>query len=468
MGDIGSAIVAAINGATSSGGFTGEYSYTAGANQLTIYSSVFAGPLTISYGPSTGGGLGASSSGAAVSATGYSTDNGQVAKVAITGTGITSPLIVAAQTATTTAATGNGSTFTGPTGTAVSGMGFALSYGTTSVTTSGGPTTVPTNTSGTTTSATVTVSGSDTLTLNGVAINLNAQNAGTLNQAIATINQNTSQTNVSASADATGTYLVLTATKLGGSNFSVAETGGNIGINNSTAFNQNAQNLEANIYDDQGNQLGGTIIGSGAGGNVIQATPTSTVDYGGADGLTFTMNYLNAAVNGVANTMSVSTPGGTSSVYSGTISLTNSLVYQIGPNANQTASLSLQKMTADQLGQNVSGLSNPNTTSLADINVTTASGAQDALQVIDAAISQVSSAQATLGAFQNNTLEATSNNLNTAMQNTSAAQSTIRDTDYAAETANFTQSQVLVQAGTTVLSNANATSQLILNLLKGT
>ena len=57
-------------------------------------------------------------------------------------------------------------------------------------------------------------------------------------------------------------------------------------------------------------------------------------------------------------------------------------------------------------------------------------------------------------------------NLQTTLTNTTAAQSVIRDTDFAAETANFTKDQVLVQAGTTVLTNANATAQLILNLLK--
>ncbi len=71
-----------------------------------------------------------------------------------------------------------------------------------------------------------------------------------------------------------------------------------------------------------------------------------------------------------------------------------------------------------------------------------------------------------MGAFQSETLDAQSANLQTTLQNTSAAQSVIRDTDYAAETASFAREQVFAQAGTTVLSNANATSQLILNLIR--
>ena len=67
---------------------------------------------------------------------------------------------------------------------------------------------------------------------------------------------------------------------------------------------------------------------------------------------------------------------------------------------------------------------------------------------------------------QSNTLESTANNLRATLENTTAAESVIRDTDFAAETANFTKSQVLMQVGTTVLQQANATSQLVLNLLK--
>ena len=69
-------------------------------------------------------------------------------------------------------------------------------------------------------------------------------------------------------------------------------------------------------------------------------------------------------------------------------------------------------------------------------------------------------------AFQANTLQSTADNLQSTLQNTTAAESVIRDTDFAAEMANFTKDQVLMQVGTTVLSQANQTSQLVLGLLK--
>lgn len=115
----------------------------------------------------------------------------------------------------------------------------------------------------------------------------------------------------------------------------------------------------------------------------------------------------------------------------------------------------------------MSGLSNANTTDLSKIDITTQAGAQDAIKVVDAAISQVSNLRGKLGAFQSNTLESNARNLSATLENTTAAESVIRDTDFASEIANFTRLQTQVQAGSTVLGNANQTSQLIAQLLRG-
>ena len=93
-----------------------------------------------------------------------------------------------------------------------------------------------------------------------------------------------------------------------------------------------------------------------------------------------------------------------------------------------------------------------------------ATGASDAIKAIDAAIKSVSSQRADLGAIQNR-FEHTVNNLNTAIENTTASESRIRDTDMAAEMTNFTRSQVLTQAGTSMLAQANQSTQSILKLL---
>ena len=96
--------------------------------------------------------------------------------------------------------------------------------------------------------------------------------------------------------------------------------------------------------------------------------------------------------------------------------------------------------------------------------VSTQAAAQASLDKIDAAISSVSTARGGLGAIQNR-LQSTINNLQVAVENTSAANSRIVDVDVAAETANMTRAQILTQAGVSVLSQANQNPQLALKLL---
>lgn len=91
-------------------------------------------------------------------------------------------------------------------------------------------------------------------------------------------------------------------------------------------------------------------------------------------------------------------------------------------------------------------------------------GAQDALSNLDAAIEKVSSQRAILGSLQNR-LVSTSNNLQTSAENLSAANSRIRDVDYAEETAKQTRNQILSSAGTSVLAQANMSTQSALKLI---
>jgi flagellin len=140
----------------------------------------------------------------------------------------------------------------------------------------------------------------------------------------------------------------------------------------------------------------------------------------------------------------------------------NSLVFQVGANKGQTVSIGVNSVASKGLGI---GVEDNSFTNLSEINVQSAQGAQDALGVLDASIDEISNLRGTLGAFQANTLESTANNMRTTLENTVNAESVIRDTDFAEEISNFTNSQVLVQAGTSVLSSANQSSQLILSLL---
>ena len=98
--------------------------------------------------------------------------------------------------------------------------------------------------------------------------------------------------------------------------------------------------------------------------------------------------------------------------------------------------------------------------------ISTASAATSAMTAIDNALDQVNSARATFGAMQNR-FESVISNLKVAAENQTAAKSRIMDADFAQETANLTRAQILQQAGTAMLAQANAAPQGVLSLLRG-
>jgi len=101
---------------------------------------------------------------------------------------------------------------------------------------------------------------------------------------------------------------------------------------------------------------------------------------------------------------------------------------------------------------------------IADIDITTVAGAEAALKAVDNAIGAVASQRATLGAIQNR-MDSTVSNLSITSNNLSAANSRIQDADFAAETAELSRTQVLQQAGISILAQANAAPQQVLSLL---
>ncbi|GAB3467705.1 flagellin [Kineococcus endophyticus] len=103
---------------------------------------------------------------------------------------------------------------------------------------------------------------------------------------------------------------------------------------------------------------------------------------------------------------------------------------------------------------------------LGTLNLSTQSGAASAIATIDTALKTVSSARASIGALQNR-FEHVINSVNVAVENLTASESAIRDTDMAKEMTKFTRSQILSQAGTSMLAQANSASQNVLTLLRG-
>jgi flagellin len=102
---------------------------------------------------------------------------------------------------------------------------------------------------------------------------------------------------------------------------------------------------------------------------------------------------------------------------------------------------------------------------LSDVNLTEGSQASKALSMIEVVITQITTQRGKLGALQANTLETGLNSLRSAYENLKAAESTVRDVDFAEESANFTRNTILVQSATAMLAQANQLPQSVLKLL---
>jgi len=138
-----------------------------------------------------------------------------------------------------------------------------------------------------------------------------------------------------------------------------------------------------------------------------------------------------------------------------TVNANNSLSLQIGSDnkTDQTVSLSVADMSSSGLGVD-------------NVSVATQADAKTAIDTIKAAINTVSATRADLGALQNR-LEHTTNNLSTMSENLTSAESNIRDVDMSDEYVQYSKNQILSQAATAMLSQANTQPQNVLTLLKG-
>jgi flagellin len=118
------------------------------------------------------------------------------------------------------------------------------------------------------------------------------------------------------------------------------------------------------------------------------------------------------------------------------------------------------------INQGATGQQQSSLSSVEDLDVGTAIGAQQAIDVVDGAISYIDAQRASLGAVQNR-LQSTIANLANVSENAAGSRSRIRDTDFAIETAELTKNQILQQAGTSILAQANQLPQAALSLLGG-
>jgi flagellin len=276
--------------------------------------------------------------------------------------------------------------------------------------------------------------GAGSFSLNGVTFTTDATT--TAAQLVDKVNQASGQTGVTARYDTANTRITFESVAWG--------SGGTI-----------------NVADANGVVLAAAGSTSATGTNALatvgvgSTTALFTGSLNGNGGLTLS--------DADGNTVSLTQAGNAISVTNATVGqvLVGSSQFQIGANAGQTTNLSLGNFAASQLGGGVvSGVT------LANLDLTSSSGATNALKVIDAAIDQVTKARGSIGNFQRNVMESNIRSLGVARENLAATESTIRDTDVAAEMTNFTKQQILQQAGMSVLSQANAAPQSVLSLLR--
>ncbi|MDK9725894.1 MAG: flagellin [Sterolibacteriaceae bacterium MAG5] len=222
----------------------------------------------------------------------------------------------------------------------------------------------------------------------------------------------------------------------------IHETGANIVISDfthSAGSVPNSSNISGTDASLKVTGLTSKVDGSGAISTV--ATTATTLHYGGvvasgADSTVVggTLSFKGSGAFDVMSSMggsSVNLKGGNSSLFSNDANVTNASAFS----------------------------------SINGVDVSTVAGANNAISVIDAALTQVNSIRSALGAVQNR-MQTTISNLTAGSENITAARSRIQDADFAQETANLTRAQILQQAGVAMLAQANQLPQMVLSLLK--
>ena len=174
------------------------------------------------------------------------------------------------------------------------------------------------------------------------------------------------------------------------------------------------------------------------------------IEYAGDKEVSF--SFGEATVNGLTGT--TATKLGLTNKQSASATSNKGIELQIGANEGQTMEFTIDDMSAAALG--VDGNK---------VDLATQDGAQKATTTIDAAIKKVSAQRSKLGAVQNR-LEHTIANLDTASENTQTSESRIRDTDMAEEMVAYSKNNILLQAGQSMLAQANQSNQGVLSLLQ--
>jgi len=304
------------------------------------------------------------------------------------------------------------------------------------------------------------VLGTDDLTLNGVSIG--ASTTAATNETAASLaahlNTYSSSTNVQATASSQVT-LNMSTTNVGDTYSTVATASDTMTVNGVVTTLTANMTMAAMVTQFNTDHAATGIVATADNGGLVltselgdtigvqESTVLNIASYTLADGSTQAIGAVNTNIDFFGNLKLVNTAGG-------------DVKFDTGSQTDAELTTTLAK-----LGMTLQGDASAASTSGAAVSVATSASASAAITAIDAALEKVFQSRGDLGAFQNR-LDHTVSNLRNVSENTSFSKSQIQDTDFATESANLAKAQVLQQAGTAMLAQANASGQSVLSLLK--
>jgi flagellin len=242
------------------------------------------------------------------------------------------------------------------------------------------------------------------------------------------------------------------------------------GVKNSTGLSAQVSGTDLRVNSTQYGSaqyasiqvISGTLKSSFSSTKAVGTDANITVNGASAEVNGLAVSYRNADLD-----ISFNVLGALDKPSSSTFYITGGgATFQLGAEVNETnrASIGIQSVSTGDLGDSFNGylssIGSGGANNLSSDNLSTAQN------ILDSAISQVSTLRGRLGAFQTFTIGSTVNSLGVSYENVSAAESAITDTNFASETSNLTRDQILTQAATTVLSQANSRPDQVLTLLQ--
>lgn len=295
----------------------------------------------------------------------------------------------------------------------------------------------------------------------GAATTTTVELIGDLGRAVVTFNNDAVINNSTALVNAinsVSTQTGIAASSAGGNGADVTLTSQNYG----SAAVVTANAIAADNAGDIGVfNAGGTQTATA--GVDVAGTVTTSLGSGAFSGTGANISYQDS------NISLTGTTDPSLGTLTANFNVTGGALFQIGPQVNyqNQVNVSLGSLDLTTLGRNFTTTGNAGLSSLQSggANQLSSSNLTNAAALVDQAINQVATLRGQLGALQTNVLDSNIQSLQTNLEQVTTAQSDIQDANFASETANLTRAQILVQAGTSVLSIANSRPQSVLSLL---